>query len=57
VVICFILQAVLTVMNHQMRLHALLADILIPQLLTTMAVSTLVFQQLKDISGFFKLKS
>jgi rod shape-determining protein MreD len=54
---CFIIQAALTVMNHQIRLHVLLADILIPQLLTTMAVATFVFQQLKDISVFFSLKS
>lgn len=57
VVACFIVQAFLASMNHEIRLYELLAGILIPQLLTTMLVATWVFQQLRDISVFFKLKS
>ena len=56
-VACFIIQASLAAANHDIRAHELLVDIFIPQVLTTMAVATLVFQQLRDLSVFFKLKS
>jgi len=56
IVVCFVVQAFLAAANHDIRGHELWVDVFIPQVLTTMAVATLVFQQLKDISVFFKLK-
>ena len=56
-VACFIIQAFLAAANHDIRAHELLVDIFIPQVVTSMAVATLVFQQLRDLSVFFKLKS
>jgi len=54
---CFILQAVLLNMNHEIRFSELFAYILIPQVITTMLAATYVFAQLKNISTFFALKS
>jgi len=54
---CFIVQAVLTNMNHEVRLGEQLMFLLAPQLLTTMIAATYVFAQLKNISTFFALKS
>ena len=56
VVGCFIVQAILTNMNHEIRLGELLVASLVPQLLTTMIAATYVFSQLKNISIFFALK-
>ncbi len=49
---CFIVQAILTNMNHEVRLGELLLYLLVPQLLTTMIAATYVFAQLKNISVF-----
>jgi rod shape-determining protein MreD len=57
VVGCFIVQAVLTNMNHEVRLGELVTNLLVPQLLTTMIAATYVFSQLKNISTFFALKT
>lgn len=57
VVACFIVQAVLTNMNHEVHLGELLVYLLIPQLLTTMIAATYVFAQLKNISVYFALKN
>ena len=57
VVGCFIVQAILTNMSHELRLGELLIYILLPQLLTTMIAATYVFAQLKRISVFFALKT
>ena len=54
---CFIVQAVLTDMNHELHFGEQLLYLLIPQLLTTMIAATYVFAQLKNISAFFALKS
>jgi rod shape-determining protein MreD len=54
---CFIVQAILTNMYHEIRLGELLVYILVPQLLTTMIAATYVFAQLKNISVLFRLKS
>jgi rod shape-determining protein MreD len=54
---CFIVQAILTSMNHEVRLNELLVYILVPQLLTTMIAATYVFEQLKNVSVFFRLKT
>ena len=47
VVGCFIVQAILASMNHEVHLPELLFYILVPQLLTTMIAATYVFEQLK----------
>jgi len=57
VVGCFIVQAILTNMNHEIRLNELLMYVLAPQLLTTMIAATYVFERLRKISVFFALKS
>ena len=57
VVGCFIVQAILTNMNHEIRLNELLLYLLLPQLLTTMIAATYVFAQLRNISVFFALKT
>ena len=54
---CFIVQAILTNMNREVRLGDLLAYLLVPQLVTTVIAATYVFQQLKNISTFFTLKN
>ncbi len=54
---CFIVQAILINMNHEVHLRELLVCVLVPQLLTTMIAATYVFAQLKNISIFFTLKS
>ena len=54
---CFIVQAILTNMNHEIRLNELLLYLLLPQLLTTMIAATYVFGQLKNISVYFRLKT
>ena len=54
---CFIVQAILTNMTHEIHLYGLLIYVLVPQLLTTMIAATYVFAQLKNISVFFALKS
>jgi len=54
---CFIVQATLSNMNHELRLGELLVYLLVPQLLTTMIAATYVFAQLKNISTFFVLKN
>ena len=57
VVGCFIVQAILTNMSHEIRLNELVVYLLIPQLLTTIIAATYVFKLLKDISVFFVLKN
>jgi len=57
VVGCFIVQATLANMNHEIHLNELLAYLLVPQLLTTIIAATYVFKLLKEISEFFVLKS
>jgi len=57
VVGCFIVQAILSNMNHEVHLRELLLYLLVPQLLTTMIAATYVFAQLKNISIFFALKT
>ena len=54
---CFIVQAILLAMNHDVPLTDLVIYILVPQLLTTMIAATYVFGQLKNISTFFALKT
>ena len=54
---CFIVQATLTNMNHELRWDELLAYALVPQLLTTLIAATYVYAQLKNISVFFTLKN
>ncbi len=54
---CFIIQAIVSNMDHEVRLGGLLFYILVPQLLTTMIAATYVFAQLKNISVFFALKT
>ena len=54
---CFVVQAVLSNMDHEIHLPELLLYLLVPQLLTTMVAATYVFAQLKNISVFFALKT
>jgi len=54
---CFIVQASLSNMNHEVRLGELLTYVLVPQMLTTMIAATYVFAQLRNISVFFALKN
>jgi rod shape-determining protein MreD len=54
---CFMVQAVLSNMNHEARLGEQLLYILVPQLLTTMIAATYVFGRLRNISAFFTLKN
>ena len=57
VVGCFIVQAILSNMNHEVRLDKMFVYLLVTQLLITMIVATYVFEQLKNISVFFALKT
>lgn len=57
VVGCFIVQAVLSNMDHEVHLGELLFYLLVPQLLTTMVAATYVYGQLRNISNFFSLKN
>jgi rod shape-determining protein MreD len=57
VVGCFIVQAILSNMNHEVRLREQLLYLLVPQMLTTMIAATYVFGLLKNISIFFSLKN
>jgi hypothetical protein len=54
---CFIVQAILSNMSHEVRLGGLLIYVLVPQLLTTMIAATYVFEKLKNISLYFRLKT
>ncbi len=54
---CFIVQVVLSNMDHEARLSEQLFYLLVPQLLTTMIAATYVFERLKNISIFFTLKN
>ena len=54
---CFIVQAILTSMNHEARVGIQWLYLLFPQVLTTMLAATYVFEQLRNISNFFALKS
>jgi hypothetical protein len=54
---CFIVQATLSNMDHEIRLNELLVYLLVPQLLTTTIAATYVYGQLKNISTFFVLKN
>jgi rod shape-determining protein MreD len=54
---CFIVQVILSNMNHEVRLKEQLLYLLFPQMLTTMIAATYVFGQLKNISNFFSLKN
>ncbi|MDE2222454.1 MAG: rod shape-determining protein MreD [Candidatus Omnitrophica bacterium] len=54
---CFIVQIILSNMNHELRLGGMLSFILLPQLVTTILAATYVFARLKDISIFFDLKA
>jgi len=53
----FLIQVILTNMNHEVRVYDLVAYVLVPQLLTTVIAATFIFSQLLNISNFFKLKS
>ncbi len=54
---CFMVQAIVSNMNHEVHLSELLLYILVPQLLTTMIAATYVFAQLRNISILFALKT
>ncbi|MBF0511674.1 MAG: rod shape-determining protein MreD [Candidatus Omnitrophica bacterium] len=53
---CFILQAFLSNMSHDIVWRDLFLHVLLPQLTITMVVATYVFIQLRNISNFFALK-
>ncbi len=53
----FIVQAVLTNMDHEVHVARLLLYVLIPQLVTTMIAATYVFEQLRRVGVFFCLKT
>ena len=57
VVGCFIVQVIVSNMDHEVRLSELLLYILLPQLVITMIAATYVFAQLRNISVFFALKT
>ena len=57
VVGCFIVQATLSNMNHEVLLSQLLLYVMVPQLLTTMVAATWIFAQLRALSVFLKLKN
>jgi len=57
VVGCFIVQLILSNMNHEVNLREQFLYLLIPQLLTTLVAVTFVFEQLRKISVFFVLKN
>lgn len=57
VVGCFMVQSILSIMNHEGHFSEQLFYILMPQLLTTMLAATYVFAQLRRISVFFTLKN
>jgi rod shape-determining protein MreD len=54
---CFIVQAVLSNMDHEVHLWDHLFYLLVPQVLTTLVAATYVFAQLRNISILFKLKN
>jgi rod shape-determining protein MreD len=54
---CVLVQAVLSNMNHELRLGELFVYLLLPQLLTTMVAATYVFSQLRNFSVFLKIKN
>jgi hypothetical protein len=54
---CFLARAVLSNMTRDVRLGDMLLYVLLPQLVTTMAVATYVFYQLHNVSVYFKLKT
>jgi rod shape-determining protein MreD len=54
---CFIVQVILSNMDHEARLNEQLFYLLVPQLLTTMIAATYVFERLRSISTFFTLKN
>jgi rod shape-determining protein MreD len=54
---CFIVQVILSNMNHEYLLREQLLYLLVPQLLTTMIAATYVFGKLRNISVFFALKT
>jgi rod shape-determining protein MreD len=54
---CFIVQVILSNMNHEYRLGEQLLYLLVPQLLTTMIAATYVFGKLRNISVFFAIKT
>jgi rod shape-determining protein MreD len=55
--VCFVVQALLTDMSHGLELEGRFLYILVPQLLTTVLSATYVFAQLKNMSEFFALKN
>jgi len=54
---CFIVQVLLSNMNHEARIQEQLIYLLVPQLLTTLISATYVFGLLRNISIFFALKN
>ncbi len=52
---CFVLETVLRLRQHEVRLTEAVFFILIPQLVTTMVAATFVFQGLRNIVVKFKL--
>ena len=52
----FIVQVVLSNMNHEVRLGESFVHLLVPQWVTTMIAATYVYERLKNISVFFELK-
>jgi rod shape-determining protein MreD len=53
---CFLVQLILSTMNHDVRLGEHMLYLLVPQMLTTLIAATYVFEQLRNISNFFSLK-
>src|SRR5271154_5227047 len=51
---CFMVQALLSNMNHEVRWGGLFLYVLAPQLFTTMIAATYVFAQLRNLSVFLK---
>lgn len=57
VLACFLIEACLHLMEHQVRFDEALMYVLLPQLVITMLVATVVFHRLRDVCVFFSLKS
>jgi rod shape-determining protein MreD len=54
---CFVLEALMHSMEHDVRLSEIIFYILFPQLITTMVTATFVFHRLRDISVSLNLKT
>lgn len=53
---CLVLQAVLVIKNHEIRLDELWFHVFVPSWVTTLSVSVFIFPLFRDISAFFVLK-